>query len=476
MKKIICLTLTAVMILAMLSITAMAAEEPIVSYKVNWSELSYEAYGYDQLKYDMDTYYSVTKDENLLSFDAITGSKLRAYVATERFEISNDTKYEYVFQTKNNNDYGYSGAVFAFANGLPYFVYGGFNNKSDSAHSGQSCIDIRKGLHKHSTNDCETGFEKSYLTLALDSDGYVTLKVVYDGYQVTLYGLTDSANNEYEAIGNTITLPSDAKVAMGAFNRETDTSSGLERTASVRNAIVYGMNNAAVQNMPSVVDDNTEFILYVESVEKEYLESDYESESYADFLSALDRAKALIEEENFDELEIAEARASIEEAIDMLELMEPDFSEIDEWIAKAYELDEAECDADAYEMLMSAVDEANLLLDKVEIKQSELDAAVALIFERYKEIVPDAVLDTELPDDDKDEEDGENVGDENVGDENANDVVGDATGNTVGDETQTGSSSAEASGKGCKSALASSSALALLALVGTAVVVSKEKQ
>ena len=159
----------------------------------------------------------------------------------------------------------------------------------------------------------------------------------------------------------------------------------------------------------------------------------------------------------------------------MLELMEPDLSKIDEWIAKAYELDEAECDADAYEMLMSAVDEANLLLDKVEIKQSELDAAVALIFERYKEIVPDAVLDTELPDDDKNEEDGENVGDENVGDENANDVVGDATGNTVGDETQTGSSSAEASGKGCKSALASSSALALLALVGTAVVVSKKK-
>ena len=459
MKKIICLTLTAVMILAMLSITAMAAEEPIVSYKVNWSELSYEAYGYDQLKYDMDTYYSVTKNENLLSFDAITGSKLRAYVATERFEISNDTKYEYVFQTKNNNDYGYSGAVFAFANGLPYFVYGGFNNKSDSAHSGQSCIDIRKGLHKHSTNDCETGFEKTYLTLALDSDGYVTLKVVYDGYQVTLYGLTDSANNEYEAIGNTITLPSDAKVAMGAFNRETDTSSGLERTASVRNATVYGMNNAAVQNMPSVVDAGTAFVAYVEQIEKAYLEIDYESESYADLLSALDYAKIIIEEGIFDEFDIAEARASIEEAIEMLELMEPDFSNIDEW------------DADAYEMLMSAVDEANALLDKTEIKQSEIDAAVTLIFERYKEIVPDAVLDTELPDDDKNEEDGENVGDEN-----ANDVVGDATGNTVGDETQTGSSSAEDSGKGCKSALASSSALALLALVGTAVVVSKEKQ
>ena len=65
MKKIICLTLTAVMILAMLSITAMAAEEHIVSYKVNWSELSYDAYGYDQPKDDMDTYYSVTKDENL---------------------------------------------------------------------------------------------------------------------------------------------------------------------------------------------------------------------------------------------------------------------------------------------------------------------------------------------------------------------------------------------------------------------------
>ena len=307
MKKIICLALTVVMVFAMLSITASAADTAKVTYKVNWSTLYYEGCTFET-KYDIEDYFNITKEENLLSFSSKGDGKIRAYVALERFAVSADTKYEYVFQAKNNVDGGYSGAVFAYAEGLPYFVYGGFNNTVD----GKSEIDIRRGTHQEANATTDTNFTKTSVILDR-SEGYATFKVVYNGYSVTLYALV---NSNYTQVGNTITLPSNAYVAIGGYNRESD--SNMERTVSIRNAVVYGMNDAAAQNMSSVVDPADALLAYIAEVEGEYNRDDYTTESYVGLLDAITAAKELVEGGSYDEYDIDDAIAVIEEAVYML--------------------------------------------------------------------------------------------------------------------------------------------------------------
>lgn len=428
MKKIICLALTVVMVFAMLSITASAADTAKVTYKVNWSTLYYEGYTFEK-KDDVETLLDVTKTENMLSFSDSdkNNDKFRAYVALERFAISADTEYEYVFQVKNNYDNGYSGAVFAFADGLPYFIYGGFNNKSNAANPGKSGINMKKATHENSDRCNVAGFTETFITLDLDADGFETFKVVYKGFNVTLYGLVSGS---YTQIGNSITLPSNAYVAMGGYNRETKDDGSLERTVSIRNAVIYPMNSAAIQNMSSVLGASVvELILDIEKKENEYKKEDYEEESYTELLNAITSAKALIEGGSYDEVDIEDAMLAIEDAVVML-------------IPKA-DSDEGSDDENAGE---NAGDNAG-------------------------------------------ENNGENAGD-NAG-ENAGDNSGENNGENAGNETEApaetdpvgtetnapaGTDQVIAPQGGCGSAILASSALTVVALIGTAAVVSKKKE
>lgn len=100
MKKFICFILVSILLFAALSITASAADTPKSAYRVDWSALSYNAYWYNEKNDDISKYFTVSTTQNSIVLKAKGKSERRAYVAKTRFEITADTKYEYVFQAK----------------------------------------------------------------------------------------------------------------------------------------------------------------------------------------------------------------------------------------------------------------------------------------------------------------------------------------------------------------------------------------
>ena len=456
MKKIISLALALIFVFTMLTVSASAADEAKLTYKVKWSSLSYSTYWYNQNEGDMDEHYTVTIKDNSIDCNGRSDNERRSYVANERVQISSDTKFEYVFQAKNHTYGGSAGVVFAFADGIPYFVYGSFDNSSDDA-IGQSDIRVQKGLNAHGSHDCETGFTRSYITVDLDSDGFGTYKVVIDGYTASFYALTNAASKQYDQIGGSITLPSDAVFALGLYNRENNSSG--ERTVMIRNAVVYAMNDAAARSLSVLSDGSAELLSYIARLEKEYPREDFETESFYEFLDSLTAAKKLIEDGDYSAVDIADAREAIDATIPLLEILTPDFTKLNEIIGKAKALKAADCNPIAYKMLMAAVADAEELLSADDLRQSQVNEAVAVILDRYKEIDPNIT-----------------VGDTPT-DEPAGDVVGDASDN-IGYTDIVGSDAiVELPPKGgCGSAILASSALTVVALIGTAAIVSKKKE
>lgn len=475
MKKIISAFLAIVMIAAGLSITASAASErPKAAYRVNWSELSYTSDWYNEKKNDMSSNFTVTKGENSITSVAKSGCERRAYYSKTMYDISENTKYEYVFQAKNNRDYGYCGVIFAYANKLAYFMYGSFNNVSDDPNDGKCDIRVVKGLNQHDSKNCSTGFTRSYVTADVDSEGFGTFKVVINGFNATFFVLTNASNGTYTQAGNSITLPDDAQLTVGLFNREGSGSS--QRTVTIRNAVVYAMNDAAAQNISSVSDGSYELLSYIDEVLKNYPEVDYEASSYKAILNIAKEAETAVSNGSITKARATELKSELDSALIALELKEADIAALEAAIEKAEAIDETKYTVVSYKMLLNAIDNANELLGDPEVRQSEIDAAVALINTRCKDLIP---LDGVIPEEDDEIDDG---GEDNIGEDNGGEDS-DSTMDSCIDElpSDTGTSADTSSETlpilpkpGCKSSVAVS-ALAAVAIIGTALVLKKKE-
>lgn len=473
MKKIVCILLTAILLCASLSISVSAANEtPKAAYKVNWSELSYYCYWYNKNDNDMSNHFNVSTTENTFTSTAKSGCERRSYFSQQMFAITSETKYEYVFQAKNNRDCGYCGVVFAFANNLPYFIYGSFNNISDDPNNGKSDIRVQKGLNYHDVNNCDTGYSRSYITVAVDSGGYGTFKVVIDGLKASVFGLTDAASGSYSQVGDSITLPSGAQVAVGVFNREGSGSS--ERTVTIKNAVIYAMNDAAANNLSSMSDGSYELLSYIAKTEAEYPADNYTESSYSHLKVALREAKTAIERGNYSDSDIIELKAAIEEAIGNLVQEDTDFAQLEETLLQLEKLKESEYTITSFKMLTAAMESARLLMEDSGALQSEVNEAIKLLKTRYEALVLAEGVDTPTsPEID--------FGDVETETQKATDApapTSDYTDDTsYGSDSGTGSGTADAGNgsaeKGCKSAIAYS-VLAAVAIVGAALVLKKK--
>ena len=330
MKKIISVILALLMLFATLSITVSAIENPLPAYRVKWSALSCKGYWYDEEKDDSDfnQHFKAETSDNSITFkSAKADNERRAYVSTKRIEISDKTKYEYVFQVKCNRKSGSCGVVFAFANNLPYFIYGVFANEK----SGKAEINVNKGVESHNSKDCSTGFEKTSMEVFVDADGYSTFKVVYNGYDVSFYALTDSIQKKYEMVGKSITLPSDAKIAFGAYNAANSSSkSTRENTANIKNAVLYAANDDAYTILKSNATGG------------------------------------------------------------IVKLAKPNYTTLQKWIDKSEKLDGTQYNEIAYTMLMQAVERAQKLIKDKYTLQTDVDEMLAIIEYRYHEIIPES--------------------------------------------------------------------------------------
>ena len=372
MKRIISAIIACLLVVAAFSFTA-SAEEAKISYAVDWSSMSYKGYWYDELK--TDSQYKLTSTATSLSASPLKGTNTerRAFVANKTFGITSDTKYEYVFQAKNDTNYKYCGVVFAFGGGIAYFVYGSFNNVADDPNDGNCDIRVQKGLDYQEGKSCGTGFTRSYIKAALDSEGYGTFKVVVEGYTASFYALTDATAGTYTPVGGSITLPSDAKIAFGAYYRGVETN-GTPKTLVVRNAVLTALNKAAAEK---IIPGAYDFVDYVGKVETDYLEADYTKESFAALTDALKTAKELINNRDFDTAKVSSAKSAIDRAVILLELQDTDFTALESLVSKAKLVKETDCDPDAFADMSASLEKAQAILDAGEATQSEVDAILA---------------------------------------------------------------------------------------------------
>lgn len=449
MKKIISFVAVFAIFLTTFSFTATAAESK-VTYDVDWSSFSFDNYWYDELK--NDSQYKVNATKNAISFTTLKGdnTERRAYVADMTFPITDETKYEYVFQAKNDSDYKYGGVVFAFAEGLPYFVYGSFNNVSDAPNDGKSDIRVQKGLNYEKDKACSTGFTRSYIEVALDSQGYGTFKVVIDGYTASFYGLTNASTETYTVIGNSITLPSDAVVAFGVFNRGYDKK---PITISVKNARLTALNDAAIEEIaPGLV----EFIEFINAVKEEHPAVNYTEESYGELDAAIKSAEELISSGSLDGVDLASLQSNIESLIAFLELADTDFSNLEALAADAAALEDICYTEITYSMMLSALEAAQELLELGTATQAEVNAA----FDNLKAKM-DALVATGVPPTNSNEDDEEEGVEDDFSD---GEIIETAQSTDPGVNNAPSETTAVSEEGGCKSSLAISSLAATLAL------------
>ena len=307
MKKII-----SILIVVVLLFSSVATMIPIsaakLSYTPNWLDLKnrtkYIAYYPDGSTYtltDFWTKYSVTRETNLLSPKTkANGAPACSYISTIQFAINSNTRYEYHVKVKSNSVNNFGGVVFAISpDNVTYHAYGGFNNSNhlSTQWSNQSHIITVHG--DYTAREPYVGSEyvndsKYFEELKLDSEGFASLKIAYEGLKVTVYA--QSSTGEFVQMGQTVTLVSGSKLAFGVFNR--NGSSTVNRTVSLKDAKIYALNDTATTAMAASGE-----ALVNESVDEPETKPETES-TPAQPLSVFDQEMALNKAQNDEILSV----------------------------------------------------------------------------------------------------------------------------------------------------------------------------
>ena len=465
MKKIISILVIVTLLATCIIVAIPTSATAVKTYEVDWTAIDYNTYsgssGSGSLRDsgEYEAMFKVNKTAKVITTNGDGVSSARAYISSSTFAITSETKYEYVFKAKNDNAKLYAGVPFAIEGNNIYMIYGSFNNTSDDYNGSKSEFRF-----------CRASFDweypsksnRTYPALTLDSEGYSTVKVVYDGLNVEVYGLVGT---QYQKQGETITLPSGSAVAFGVYSREAN-DSGNGRTVSVKDAVIYGMNDAAAANMVVKQSNGSSELKSEIAKAKQYPEADYTADSYAPLKAAITAAEAVANDTASAE-DVASALATLKSAVDGLKLKEVDKAALEAAIAKAEALKEIEYTPFTFNMVKSAIEEAKALLADTTATQSKLDEMVATIEARIADLKPSGLT--------SEDEEEEEATDAPTTDAPTTDAP------TVGDSTvqipaYTDNAGAEvAAKKGCGSAVATTAVvLGLVATLGTALVVKKK--
>ena len=424
MKKIISFFIVIVMI-SVIIIAAIPASAAGNTYAPNWLQLKndtkYIAYDGNgnviSFTNNYHNYLTMTREENLLSAKRKANGGSASYISQIQFKITSRTIYEYEVDVKSNSQNRYGGVPFAIdGNNRVYFAYGSFDNSNDTNLSQKEksyIITARGDFDKKFPTPNDEKNDLSYFKELSILDGFSSLKFVYKGYTVKVMAKTTSGS--YEQVGYDVTLPSGSYLCFGVFSRDADNMQN--RTVSIKNAVITGINSDALSCMRDAGVD-----------------------------------------------------VDVNAGEDAPEPEEPgvfDSTELEELIDKAYELNEDHYNKISYNMLMNVVENAEELIWSDTATQSEIDEAAAQIRVRMSEL---KLLDGVEPDGDLD---GDTDGDTDADDDTdrATEVV----------ETEPVAETKETSDailnmkQSCTSAVGSTAAVvALVSTLGTALVIKKK--
>ena len=426
MKKIISIFIVTLMLLtSVLAMIPISAADAKGTYTPDWAQLKneqkYIAYDKNGNEFNLVDYHNqltTTRESNLLSANRKASGGEVSYISTVYFKITSTTKYEYDVMVQSHQTNRYAGVPFAIStDNKVYFLYGAFNNKNDSDDVNYPNYSYAIGAHGGYENKCTSSNDqanpKFFQKAELDSEGFATLRFIYDGLTVTV--MIKNSSGSYVQIGDRITLASGSKIAMGIYSRNGDKNNN--RTVGIKNAVVTGLNSEAVDYMKNT-GVNVE------------LENDTPKEP-----------------------EIIETPGDF------------DSTELEEIVEEANELNEIEYEPISYKMLMNAVAKAEELICSDTATQSEIDEMVAMIRERINGLQPSGV---EVESEEEADEGKENSADASADNANA------AQPAAPTDIQQTGA--AVATKKiSCKSSVATTAAIvALVGTFGTALVIKKK--
>ena len=398
MKRILSLIIVATFLLSIFSFNAFAEQqteaeaEKLACFRVDWAAQSYYTTTYDETRTNDNymKYFNVNKTSRYINSTSTTSYNGsgggRAYFIQQNFAINDSTHYEYFFKAKNNVEKEYAGIVFAFGSNLAYIMYGSFNNTAASSNTGFSSIKLTKGLHASSSKDCSTGYEERFLKVDLDSEGFGHYKIVYKGYDVSVYGLTDREKGVYTQIGSSIKLPNDAKVALGVYARTEP--NGPNRTVHLSDCLLYAMNDAAKREIASFDDGTARLCNLIKEAKTNYNAVDNTAATYRELMREVEAAEKLLESWSFTSFQLSQTEKNLEDALDQMEVNEADLSKLEATISTFESLIAKEYTDISYKMVAQAVDEARELLTKDSVRQSRVDYAVTRILDRMEMLVP----------------------------------------------------------------------------------------
>lgn len=388
MKRLISILVIATMLFAsVLAMVPASAESeipaiPRAEYSVNWKDLIdnklMQAQYEDEIKgtgeaaityYDSEFDFVATATE--FSSTASNNSET-SFFSTKMFDISEDTYYEYVVSVENVKPSGYCGPIFAYYDDAPYFAYGSLVNAQDSVPDGGPLRgDSRIGVMYETYGDGKrpAGTDYSYLKLALDDDGYGTVKFVYDGYDVSIYGLT--AEDTWTEWANTsFTLPEGSKVAFGVFNRKDG------RIANVKNAVLTAGNYYTTSLMNGDGEAKTGLAFIMDGVaEAGLIATDYTEASYNAFLEAVIDAMNVYAATDATDADYTAAITALDNAVGGLVPLAPDYTELVGFIA-TLKAQQKLCDTLNPVELEAWLTEANALLEDETTLNSEIESHV----------------------------------------------------------------------------------------------------
>lgn len=388
MKKII----SVLVVVALLAVGVIAAlptsAAAVKTYNVDWSALDYNTYagsdGVGELRGDGSEYesmFDVEKTTTSIKSKRVSGNSEAFYVSTTTFDLTSTTQYEYTFKVKNNNATLYAGVPYAIEGNTVYMIYGSFNNTSDAYNGTKSELRFSKGSFDWEYPGTDN---KVFPALTLDGSGFSTLTVKYDGLSVSFYAGSTK-------LGQTITLPTGSKLAMGVYSR--DAEGGKDRTLTLKDAVVSAMNNDAAAYLNVDTNGIGALKTLVNSCKTDYAnEADYTAASFGAYKTALTAAEAVIAKgATATKAEVSSAKTALETAILGLEILDAadlDFSKLDEAIAKAEALKAVEYTDISFKMVTEAVTEAKALKEKADAKQSDINAMVEKLTGRIDGLVP----------------------------------------------------------------------------------------
>lgn len=290
------------------------AREAMASYKPNWNELvenglmraQWQNDDSDE-KNDYGEHFAVNATEISISSVALENAEERAYYSTaDIYRISEGTRYEYTFEAKNNSSEP-SGVIFAYDRNTktPYYLYGFFQNASES-----EGVDISYGVPTGAEQEpAEQKPDKAYIVK--ENDGFGKFKLVFTGFSVQLYYL--NLEDKFLSLGEPCVLAEGATVCLGVYSRDNG-------TLELKNAELAVFNNESFAALKGYSESKIALAAALDAAESIVIE-EYTDDTASAFKSAFNTGKNAYSDLNKTDAELDEAALALNKALGALKTL-----------------------------------------------------------------------------------------------------------------------------------------------------------